>query len=171
MGLVRNLFYAGKVQPATSGSTFESIDPSNGNPVATIDKASESDINAAIASARTAFQSWASTPATSRSRILLRAATILRERNDQIARQETLDTGKPFSETSTVDIVTGADTLEFYADLIASGGLNGESVRLREDAWFYTSKEPLGVCAGIGAWNYPVSRTRAFNAHDHPQCI
>ncbi|KAL8645635.1 MAG: hypothetical protein Q9226_007209, partial [Calogaya cf. arnoldii] len=54
------------------------------------------------------------------------------------------------------DIVTGADVLEFFANLVAGGGLNGETVQLREDAWVYTKKEPLGVCAGIGAWNYPI---------------
>lgn len=55
-----------------------------------------------------------------------------------------------------MDIVTGADVLSYYASLIASGGLNGESFHLRDTAWVYTSKEPLGVCAGIGAWNYPI---------------
>jgi betaine-aldehyde dehydrogenase len=81
---------------------------------------------------------------------------LLRQRNDVLARVETLDTGKPFSETSTVDIVTGADVLEYFASLVASGGLNGESFRLRPSAMVYTSKEPLGVCVGIGAWNYPI---------------
>jgi betaine-aldehyde dehydrogenase len=80
----------------------------------------------------------------------------LRERNDEIARVETLDSGKAFTETSTVDVVTGADVLEYYANFIGGGGLNGETTQLREDAWVYTKKAPLGVCAGIGAWNYPI---------------
>jgi betaine-aldehyde dehydrogenase len=87
---------------------------------------------------------------------LHKAVSILRSRNDELAKIETLDTGKPFSETSTVDVVTGADVLEYFASLVASGGLNGESFRLRDSAWVYTSKEPLGVCVGIGAWNYPI---------------
>jgi betaine-aldehyde dehydrogenase len=69
---------------------------------------------------------------------------------------ETLDTGKPFSETSAVDVVTGADVLEYFANLVGGGGLNGESVKLREGAWVYTTKEPVGVCGAIGAWNYPI---------------
>lgn len=157
MTVVRHLYFDGKIQKASSGETFESIDPSNSQSIATVHKASESDIDAAIASARAAFHPWASTSTTDRSQILLRAVALLRQRNDEIARQETTDTGKPFSETSTVDVVTGTDTLEFYANLIASGGLDGETVRLRRDAWFYSRNEPLGVCAGIGAWNYPVS--------------
>lgn len=89
-----------------------------------------------------------------RSRILRRAVDILRERNDELARLETLDTGKAFSETSTVDIVTGADVLEYYAGLATA--IQGEQVPLRESSFFYTRREPLGVVAGIGAWNYPI---------------
>ena len=152
----RHLFYNGKPQAATSGQTFPSINPSNGKPLATIDCASHADVDTAISSAHSAFRSWADTPAIARSRILLKAVSILRARNDEIAAQETKDTGKPFSETSTVDVTTGTDVLEFFANLIGGGGLNGETIQLRNDAWVYTKKEPLGVCAGIGAWNYPI---------------
>lgn len=152
----RALFYDGKPQKATSNKTFQSIDPSNATPLANIDVASNTDIDNAIASAKKAFPSWSKTPPAARSRILLKAAQLLRERNDEISKVETQDTGKPFTETSTVDVVTGADVLEYYANLVAGGGLNGESTQLREDAWVYTKKEPLGVCAGIGAWNYPI---------------
>ncbi|KAL8765310.1 MAG: hypothetical protein Q9209_007585 [Squamulea sp. 1 TL-2023] len=151
----RHLYYDGKVQMA-SGSVFRSIDPSTAQPLADIHAASYSDVDNAIASAHRAFQSWSRTPPVVRARILLRAVQLLRDRNDELARIETQDTGKPFSETSTVDVVTGADVLEFFANLVAGGGLNGETVQLREDAWVYTRKEPLGVCAGIGAWNYPI---------------
>lgn len=153
----RHTFYEGKPQKnSTSSSHFSSVDPSTSKAVCTIHASSQSSIDAAISSAKSAFPAWASTPPIERSRILLKAVSILRSRNDELAKIETLDTGKPFSETSTVDIVTGADALEYYANLIASGGLNGESFRLRDTAWVYTSKEPLGVCAGIGAWNYPI---------------
>ncbi|KAL9075606.1 MAG: hypothetical protein Q9157_003962 [Trypethelium eluteriae] len=151
-----SLYYNGKPQPATSSTTFQTIDPSTAQPIANVQSASENDINAAISSAHAAFPSWSSTPALARARILLRAVQLLRDRNDALAQQETLDTGKPFSETSTVDVVTGADVLEYFANLVASGGLNGETTPLREDAWVYTTKAPLGVCAGIGAWNYPI---------------
>ena len=150
------LYYNGKPQPATSSSTFQTIDPSTTKPIANVHQASGKDVDAAIASAHSAFASWSTTPAVVRARILLKAVQLLRDRNDEIAKQETLDTGKPFSETSTVDVVTGADVLEYFANLVASGGLNGETTQLREDAWVYTKKEPLGVCAGIGAWNYPI---------------
>ena len=148
------LYYEGKHQ--TTSETFQSIDPSNGQTLAEICKADKAAVHAAITSARSAFAKWSSTPPIERSRILLRAVALLRKRNDELALIETHDTGKPFSETSAVDVITGADVLEYYANLVASGGLNGETTQLRPDAWVYTTKAPLGVCAGIGAWNYPI---------------
>lgn len=151
----RHAYYGGKIQKS-HGDVFQTIDPSTGKHLAVIHSATHVDIDSAILSASEAFPSWSSTPPVARSRILLKAVQLLRERNDEIASLETADTGKPFSETSTVDVVTGADVLEYFAGLVAGGGLNGETIQLREDAWIYTKKEPLGVCAGIGAWNYPI---------------
>ena len=151
----RHIYYDGKPRTA-SGSVFRSVNPSTAQPLADVHTASHCDIDAAVHSAQRAFKVWSSTPPIARSRILLKAVQILRERNDEIAKTETQDTGKPFSETSTVDVVTGADVLEYFANLVAAGGLNGETIQLREHAWVYTKKEPLGVCAGIGAWNYPI---------------
>lgn len=148
------LYYGG--QRHTTRDTFQTIDPSSGRPIADICKADKSSVDAAIKSAKNALPKWSAMSPMERSRILLRAVALLRERNDDLAKIETHDTGKAFSETSVVDVVTGADVLEYYANLIASGGLNGETTQLRPDAWIYTTKAPLGVCAGIGAWNYPI---------------
>ncbi|KAK2789409.1 hypothetical protein FQN52_006273 [Onygenales sp. PD_12] len=150
------LFYDGQAQSSTSGKLFQSIDPSTGAVLADVEASSHRDVDAAINSARNAFPSWSQTSPTARARVLIKASQLLRARNDEIAKVETQDTGKPFSETSTVDVVTGADVLEYFANMVGGGGLNGESTQLREDAWVYTKKEPLGVCAGIGAWNYPI---------------
>ncbi|KAI9044625.1 aldehyde dehydrogenase [Aspergillus affinis] len=152
----RQLYYDGQVQSASSGKTFHTVNPSNATPLAEIHVASHADVDAAIAAADRAFPSWSQTPPIARTRILQKAAALLRERNDEIARVETLDSGKAYTETSTVDVVTGADVLEYYANLVGGGGLNGETTQLRDDAWVYTKKAPLGVCAGIGAWNYPI---------------
>ncbi|KAM0721170.1 hypothetical protein Q7P37_003457 [Cladosporium fusiforme] len=149
-----HLYIAG--QHYHTKDTFESINPATNKPIANIAKADRTAVDAAVKAGKAAFPSWAATPAIERSRILLKAVALLRERNDELAEIETKDTGKPFSETSTVDVVTGADVLEYYANMIASGGLNGDTTKLRPDAWFYTTKAPLGVCAGIGAWNYPI---------------
>lgn len=149
-------FHSGRPQPASSGaSTFVSLDPSTAEPLATVYTSTRAQLDDAVASAAAAFPAWSATPAPRRAAILLRAAALLRARNDELALTETLDTGKALSETTTVDVVTGAHVLEYYAHL-AAGGLPGQHTRLREDAFIVTSHEPLGVCAGIGAWNYPI---------------
>ncbi|KAL3470453.1 aldehyde dehydrogenase domain-containing protein [Aspergillus californicus] len=152
----RQLFYDGKPQQASSGRTFHAINPADATSLAEVPIASQSDIDAAVGAADRAFPSWSQTPPIARARILQKAAALLRKRNDEIAHVETLDTGKAYSETSVVDIVTGADVLEYYANLVGGGGLNGETTHHRENAWVYTKKAPLGVCVGIGAWNYPI---------------
>jgi betaine-aldehyde dehydrogenase len=152
----RFAYYDGKTQSGTSTSSFQTSDPATAEPIANIHTTTPGAIDSAIASAQKAFPSWSATPAIERARILHKAAALLRARNDDLARIETRDTGKPFSETSTVDVVTGADVLEYFANLVGGGGLNGETAQLRPDAWVYTTKSALGVCAGIGAWNYPI---------------
>ncbi|KAF1959698.1 betaine aldehyde dehydrogenase [Byssothecium circinans] len=152
----RFAYYDGKLQSATSTTSFQTINPATARPLANIHTTTTSAIDSAIASAHKAFPAWSSTPPIERARILQKAATILRSRNDELAKIETQDTGKAFSETSTVDIVTGADVLEYFANMVGGGGLNGETVQLRPNAWVYMTKNALGVCAGIGAWNYPI---------------
>ncbi|MGQ2385210.1 betaine-aldehyde dehydrogenase [Acinetobacter ursingii] len=151
---LHRLYIHGQYTDASSGKTFDSINPATGEVIATIQQASQADIEAAVKSATQGQKIWAAKTAVERSRILRRAVDILRERNDELAHLETLDTGKALSETSTVDIVTGADVLEYYAGLATA--IQGEQVPLRESSFFYTRREPLGVVAGIGAWNYPI---------------
>lgn len=89
-----------------------------------------------------------------RSRCLLKAAQLIRDHNDELAELEVRDTGKPIQEASVVDIATGADVIEYFAGLV--NGLGGEQQSLGSNQFFYTRREPLGICAGIGAWNYPI---------------
>ncbi len=157
------LYYDGRAQSASSDHVFHTLDPSTAKVIAEVPTASHANVDSAIASAKAAFPTWSATPPTVRARVLLKAVELLRSRNDELARMETLDTGKPFSETSTVDIPTGVDVLEYYANLVAGGGLNGETIQLRESAWVYTKKQAIGVCAGIGAWNYPLQMYEPCN--------
>ena len=150
----QQLYIGGRLQAATSGKTFQSIYPANGEVLADVQAASLADVDAAVTSAKAGQQIWAAMTAMQRSRILRRAVEILRARNDELAELETLDTGKPISETRTVDIVTGADVLEYYAGLVPA--LEGQQIPLRDTSFVYTRREPLGVVAGIGAWNYPI---------------
>ncbi|MDP2243081.1 betaine-aldehyde dehydrogenase [Pseudomonas sp.] len=150
----QKLYIGGRYVDSTSGATFESINPANGEVLANVQRASQEDVERAVASATAGQKVWAAMTAMQRSRILRKAVDILRERNDELAELETLDTGKPLSETRFVDIVTGADVLEYYAGLVPA--IEGQQIPLRESAFVYTRREPLGVVAGIGAWNYPI---------------
>ncbi len=80
--------------------------------------------------------------------------TCFEANNDWLARLETQDTGKPVQETLAVDVASGADCLEYYGGIAAT--LRGEHIDLGPTAFGYTRREPLGVVAGIGAWNYPL---------------
>ncbi|TBU96266.1 betaine-aldehyde dehydrogenase [Stutzerimonas kirkiae] len=151
---MQKLYIDGRYQSSGGNEIFEAINPANGEVIAELQAATRADVELAVESAQRGQQAWAAMTAMQRSRILRRAVDLLRQRNDELAELETLDTGKALSETSTVDIVTGADVLEYYAGLIPA--LEGQQIPLRDSAFVYTRREPLGVVAGIGAWNYPI---------------
>jgi len=150
----QKLYIDGGYVDASTGVTFEAINPANGEVIAHVQRAGVADVERAIESARRGQKVWALMTAMERSRVLRRAVDILRERNDELAMLETLDTGKAYSETRYVDIVTGADVLEYYAGLAVA--IEGEQIPLRDTSFVYTRREPLGITAGIGAWNYPI---------------
>jgi betaine-aldehyde dehydrogenase len=150
----QRLYIGGEYVDATSGESFDTLDPATGETLARVQQASQADIDRAVRAAREGQREWAAMTAMQRSRILRRAVDLLRARNDELAAMETRDTGKPIAETRAVDIVTGADVIEYYAGLATA--IEGEQIPLRESSFVYTRREPLGVCAGIGAWNYPI---------------
>jgi len=145
---------AGGHRDARDVATFATINPATGEVLAQIRIDGAAEVDAAVARAQAAQGRWAATPGAERGRVLRRAAQILRARNDELAELETRDTGKPIQETRIVDVVSGADCLEYFGSLAAS--LSGEHVDLGPQAFGYTRREPLGVVAGIGAWNYPL---------------
>jgi betaine-aldehyde dehydrogenase len=130
------------------------INPATGALLAEIQVDGPVQIDAAVAKAKIAQKKWGALSGAERGRILQRAVRLLRERNDELATLETLNTGKPIQETRAVDVLSGADCLEYYAGLAAS--IAGEHLDLGPAAFGYTRREPLGVVAGIGAWNYPL---------------
>ena len=149
----QRLYIGGKYVPASSQATFATINPATGATLCDVEKANDQDITAAIRSAHAGFAEWSQMTGTQRGRILNKAVSLLRQRNDELAHLEVLDTGKPIQEASVVDVHSGADCLEYYAGLAASIG--GRHLQL-QSAFVYTRREPLGICVGIGAWNYPL---------------
>ena len=134
-------------------STFDVINPATGQIIYQVEQTSEALLQQAIESARQGFEIWSQTPPIERARKLLDAVALLRERNDELAAIEVADTGKPWQEASVVDIQTGADAIEYFANLAPT--MVGTQQPVGDD-FFYTRREALGICAGIGAWNYPL---------------
>jgi betaine-aldehyde dehydrogenase len=146
-------FINGQPMANGSGETFSVINPGTGELAYEVEVADDSIQKAAIDSARAGFNAWSAMTGMERSRILRKAADLLRDRNDELAALEVIDTGKPMQEAEAVDVVTGADAVEYFAN--AASSIEGMQQSLGED-FLYTRREPLGICAGIGAWNYPI---------------
>lgn len=146
-------FIGGQFVASDSAERFDVFNPATGKSVYQVEQASEAVVDAAVASAQRGFAQWSAMTGIERSRILLKAVALLRQRNNDLASIEVIDTGKPWQEASVVDVVTGADSIEFFAGLAPS--IEGNQQDLGGD-FYYTRREPLGVCAGIGAWNYPL---------------
>jgi len=134
-------------------SFVDDINPATGELLARVPVASGELADRAIASAAEAQAKWARLTGTERGRRLCRAADLLRDQNDRLAAMEVRDTGKPIQEADCVDVQSGADCLEYFGRIIA--GHRSDYIPLGEN-YAYTRHEPLGVCAGIGAWNYPL---------------
>lgn len=150
---VQQLYIGGRYVDATSNQTFSTENPATGQVTCLVQEASAADVDRAVTSARAGFQIWSKMTGTQRGRVLMKAQALLRERNQELAELEVLDTGKPIQEADCVDVVSGADCIEYFAGVAPT--ISGSHVQL-ENAFGYTRREPIGVCAGIGAWNYPI---------------
>lgn len=146
-------FIAGRRIPDPQASLFEVINPATGKVIYHVEESSPDMLTKALQHAKAGFEVWSNFTPLARSRILLNAARLLRDKNDELAAIEVADTGKPWQEACAVDVCTGADAIEYFANLIPS--MTGEQQPIGDD-FFYTRREPLGICAGIGAWNYPL---------------
>jgi betaine-aldehyde dehydrogenase len=152
----RNAPASGAAESGTHrvSGTITVVNPATGAELAELTVDGTAQIDAAVEEASAAQKRWAALTGAERGRVLQRAAQLLRARNTELAELETRNTGKPIQETVAVDVLSGADCLEYYAGLAA--GIAGEHIDLGPKAFGYTRREPLGVVAGIGAWNYPL---------------
>ncbi len=146
-------FIGGEWVEDREGAAFESLYPATGEVIAHLHEATPTVIDRALEAAREAQEDWAARPPIERGRVLHRAAEIIRARNRELSELETLDTGKPLQETLVADAASGADALEYFAGFAPT--VTGQTIPLGRDM-AYTLREPLGVCVGIGAWNYPI---------------
>ena len=141
-----------------SAKTFATINPATGEELTQVAAASAQDVDAAVQSARKAFDDlqgpWRKMSASERGRILWKLAELIEKNIDELAELETLDNGKIINESRYVDMPMAADVLRYYGGWATK--IHGETVNTFDNAFTYTLREPVGVVAAIIPWNFPL---------------
>src|SRR3990172_1880117 len=117
---LQQLFIDGGYVDAVSGESFETTNPANAKVICRVQQAGQDDVNRAVESAQRGYAEWSAMTGAQRGRILSRAAALLRARNEELATIEVMDTGKPLREARTVDVLSGADCIEYFGGLAAT---------------------------------------------------
>src|SRR5579864_645147 len=149
-----DLFINGEFVKPTSGDYVEVVNPATNEPLARVAAANIHDADAAVASARKAFEGkWAALAPARRARVLFKIASLLSERIDAVAKLEVLNSGKTIAGAK-AEIGQVIEDFEFYAGAVTK--LMGNTIPAPPNFFNYTLKEPIGVCAQIVPWNYPL---------------
>ncbi|MFI5178064.1 MAG: aldehyde dehydrogenase family protein [Vicinamibacterales bacterium] len=153
--MTEQLIIDGARVAASDGGTFDSIDPSSGEVLATVSKATGADVDRAVQSAQAAFEgkAWGGIAPAERGRIMQRIAQALRDRVEELATLESRDNGKPLRQART-DVQVAARYFEFFAGI--ADKIMGHTIPLGPGYLDYTIREPIGVSAHIVPWNYPI---------------
>jgi betaine-aldehyde dehydrogenase len=148
-------FINGSFVDASDGRTSELVDPSTGEVFADAPVSSAADVDAAFGAARTAFESWRDTTPSERQRALLHIADAFEERADELVAAESENTGKPIQLTKDEEIPPMVDQIRFFAGAarVLEGKAAGEYLAGHTS---FVRREPVGVCAQVTPWNYPM---------------
>jgi aldehyde dehydrogenase (NAD+) len=149
------LIIDGQRVAASDGGTFEVYDPSTGDVLATVARATKADVRRAVQSARAALESkaWAGITPAERGRLLFRMAQAIRDRAEELSTLESRDNGKPLRQAR-ADVQVAARYFEFFAGI--ADKIMGNTIPLGPGFLDYTIREPIGVSAQIIPWNYPI---------------
>jgi len=150
------LFIAGEFQAAASGRTFPTLNPATEEVITEVALADEVDVDRAVRAARQAFEEgpWSRMTPYERSRLLWRIGDLVWAHREELAYIESLDSGKPIRDARNVDVPMVAELFHYYAGWVTK--IHGETVPTKWPAFCYTLREPLGVCAAITPWNFPL---------------
>jgi aldehyde dehydrogenase (NAD+) len=148
-------FIGGKWVPAASGKTFETIHPATEEVICEVAEGDKADVDAAVDAAREAFDNgpWSKMDARDRGALIYKLADLIAEEADELAALETLDNGKPISDSRAADIPLVIDTLRYYAGW--ADKIQGATIPVRGEYFTYTRREPMGVVGQIIPWNFP----------------
>jgi acyl-CoA reductase-like NAD-dependent aldehyde dehydrogenase len=151
------LVIGGERPEAADGRTFETFDPATGRAIAEVPYAGAEDVDRAVRAAREAFEDgrWSGISAAERTRAMLALADAVEEHADELAELESLDNGKPLKLAKRVDLPLTAEHLRYFAGWPTK--IAGETLPVAQrNMHCYTRREPVGVCAQIIPWNFPV---------------
>lgn len=149
-------FIGGQWQPAQSGKTFETIDPSTEEVIAQVAEGDAKDVDLAVSAARDAFENgpWSRMDARDRGKLIHRLADLIEEEAGDLAALESLDNGKPIRDAKAADLPLSIDCLRYYAGY--ADKIHGQTIPVRGNYFTYTRKEPVGVVGQIIPWNFPI---------------
>ncbi len=148
-------FINGKSVQSSSGETTQIVDPSTGKAYAEAPKSNQADIDAAMSAAANAFEEWRDTTPSERQRALLKIADAIESRAEEFIATETKNTGKPLGLTASEEIPPMVDQIRFFAG--AARNLDGKSAgEYMRGMTSFIRREPIGVCAQVTPWNYPM---------------
>lgn len=148
-------FINGKSVPGSSGEVTQLINPATGEVFATAPKSNAADVDAAMKAASAAFELWRDSTPSERQRALLKIADALEARADEIIAIECRNTGKPIAITASEEVPPMLDQIRFFAG--AARNLEGKSAgEYMRGMTSFIRREPIGVCAQVTPWNYPM---------------
>jgi len=156
-GGAKKLLIGGQWVEAAAGRTFQTLNPATGEALASVAEGDAEDVHRAVAAARQAFDHglWTRMTASERGRIIWKVAELLEQRAETFAQVETLDNGKPLVAARRDDVPLSVDYFRYYAGWPTK--IEGRTVPVNmADTFCYTLRQPVGVCAQIIPWNYPL---------------
>ncbi len=150
------MLIGGEWVAAQSGKTFETVNPVTEEVIARVPDADEHDVNRAVASARRAFDEgpWSKMSATERGRLMFKLADLIEANKKELAALETLDNGKPLRDALAADLPLTIACYRYYAGW--ADKVQGKTIPINGPYFCYTRHEPVGVCAQIIPWNFPL---------------
>ncbi|WP_435061694.1 aldehyde dehydrogenase family protein [Amycolatopsis thermoflava] len=155
MNLTGQLLIGGEWTAASGGGVFETVDPATARPIGMVADARQADVDSAVAAARSAFEPWRRLSPAARARILWRVGDLIDEHADELAALETRDQGQPIGIARNVSVAAAAEHFRYYAGWVTK--IEGETSPVSvPDVLQYTRREPVGVCALITPWNFPL---------------
>jgi 4-guanidinobutyraldehyde dehydrogenase/NAD-dependent aldehyde dehydrogenase len=150
------IFVNGRFSAAASGATFDNLNPATGKSLGPVAAGDAADIDAAVASARAAFRQakWADMPPKARKKVLLKLADLMMKHREELALLETVDMGKPISDSMAVDIPSAANCIRWYGEAVDK--IYDEVAPTGPNALATITREPMGVVGAIVPWNFPL---------------